>query len=95
MLQGVSLFIGLVFLIWFPLLLLSSGNPGNQPNLYYRASVSIGVQGYQPLFTRDQNEDQTAMSGSLFDKIRKQYNGMFLAEEERDTQLLTLQTVRV
>jgi len=50
--MGVLLFVGLSALIWFPLLLLMQGSPGNQQNPIEAASISIGFTGYAtPIFS--------------------------------------------
>jgi hypothetical protein len=43
--EGVLLFVVLVVLIWFPLLLLSSGSPTNVPNLVSKLNVQLGSHG--------------------------------------------------
>jgi hypothetical protein len=40
--QGVLLFVGLILLLWFPLLLLMSGNPANSENPVYDVHVTAG-----------------------------------------------------
>ena len=97
--QGVIIFVALVILIWFPLLILSSGNPSNQPNLYTSASITIGklaiskifdvflgISGSQSFFTRDQNSI-ASIDEDTFNTIRQTYSGL-LSSDIRDTQVL-------
>jgi len=73
--MGVLLFVGLSALIWFPLLLLMQGSPGNKDNPIVAASISIGFTGYAtPIFTgvAVQSNMKTGqdMGSALFNKLR-------------------------
>ena len=41
--MGLSLFVGLVVLLWFPLFLLSSANPTNKPNYVVTVTIEVGA----------------------------------------------------
>jgi hypothetical protein len=75
--MGVLLFIGLSALIWFPLLLLMQGSPGNQSNSILAASISIGFTGYAtPIYTgvavSANMKGKNNLSQDMFNKLRLQ-----------------------
>ena len=51
----------------------------------------IAIQGSQPQFERNQNEE-SLISGKMFNKIRETYGGL-LGEERRDTQVMSIPAV--
>ena len=74
--MGVLLFVGLAALIWFPLLLLMQGSPGNIDNPIIAASVSVGFTGYAtPIYTavavgKVSIKDWHSLSSDLFNELR-------------------------
>lgn len=73
--MGVLLFVGLSALIWFPLLLLMQGSPGNQPNPIVAATVSVGFTGYaSPIYTAvavgSNMKNSTDLGSTLFSQLR-------------------------
>lgn len=75
--MGVLLFVGLSALIWFPLLILMQGSPGNQQNPIVAATVSVGFTGYaSPIYTavavQANMKDGQSLGSSLFSTLRLQ-----------------------
>lgn len=76
--MGVLLFAGLSALIWFPLLILMQGSPGNQANPIVAATVSIGFTGYaSPIFTAvavpsNMRSAPNDMSSDTFNRLRSE-----------------------
>lgn len=74
--MGVLLFVGLSALIWFPLLILMQGSPGNQANPIITATVSVGFTGYaSPIYTAvavssNMKTGPRDMSSDVFNQLR-------------------------
>lgn len=81
-LQGVLLLAGLVFLIWFPLLLLSSGFPTSSRNLLEGSTLSIGIKGWENWYVASQTEALPLVSNTAFDHIRFKNRGILKDEKE-------------
>lgn len=47
---GGGLFIVLCFVIWFPLLIMMQGAPGNRPNYVRELTVTFAIEGFDPLY---------------------------------------------
>jgi hypothetical protein len=74
--MGVLLFVGLSALIWFPLLLLMQGSPGNVENPIVAAKISIGFTGYaSPIFTgvavANNIKKGSDLGSDLFNRLRQ------------------------
>eukprot|EP00026_Physarum_polycephalum_P000140 Phypoly_transcript_00140.p1 GENE.Phypoly_transcript_00140~~Phypoly_transcript_00140.p1 ORF type:complete len:2155 (+),score=404.49 Phypoly_transcript_00140:732-6467(+) len=87
---GVLLFIVLLFVIWFPLIILSSGLPGSQPNLVTNVQLSVGVQGWNAFFEINQDYDMSnsQVTNAQFNFIKK--NSFISSDDEKNTQILLI-----
>jgi hypothetical protein len=47
---GGGLFIVLCLIIWFPLLILMQGAPGNQPNYVREMTITFAIEGFDPIY---------------------------------------------
>ena len=91
-LVGAIAFIGLIALLWFPLFLLSSANPTNQPNQVVEATFEISVGGYSPFYHNLQDQNILTASSSQFDNIRRTFTSV-QGDESSDTQIINLHSV--
>lgn len=48
---GGGFLIGIIAVIWFPLVLFALGDTVGQPNLPYEVSISLRIGGYQPIYS--------------------------------------------
>lgn len=88
---GVILFVVLLFVIWFPLIILSSGLPGSSPNPVLNVDMSIGVVGWDPLYHINQDFNGSLVSSSTFSILRK--NPFITSDDSTNTQILTMPKV--
>ena len=89
---GALAFIGLIVLLWFPLFLLSSANPTNQPNGVVSATFDITVTGFPALYHNNQDQNINYASDEQFDTIRQNFKSVS-GDEEYDTQVIDLRLV--
>mgnify|MGYP005993317749 CR=1 FL=1 len=90
---GMLAFIGLIALLWFPLFLLSSANPTNQPNPVVDSTFEISVTGFSSFYHNDQDQEMYTATSSQFDSIRKTFPSV-TGDESSDTQIIDLHLVR-
>ena len=83
---GVLFFIGLVFVIWFPLIILSSGLPGSTSNPVTNLQMSVGVQGWEPFYQI--NQEFTAVYNSSAFRVLRANNGFITPDDASNTQIL-------
>jgi len=86
---GVLLFIALAFVIWFPLVIMSSGLPGSAPNPVTSIDFSVGVKGWDPFFTVNLDVPTGQLSSRDFSILRAN-NPFILPDEVTNTQILSL-----
>jgi hypothetical protein len=91
--EGIIPFIGLVVLIWFPLFLLSTGNPTFSENPVRQSSVHIGLDGFEPFYIMNQNYNITNVTAEEFRTIRNAYPSV-LSNEIKESQKIQLDKVQ-
>jgi len=91
--MGLSVFLILVVILWFPLFLLSSANPTNRPNLVTTISVQIGIPGWSPFYHMDQNQELVVVSSALFSNLSQTFSDL-VQDDRPNTQLTGLFSVR-
>mmetsp|Transcript_10938 Transcript_10938/g.33528 ORF Transcript_10938/g.33528 Transcript_10938/m.33528 type:complete len:3049 (+) Transcript_10938:220-9366(+) len=84
---GVGIFLGLALLLWFPLFLLSSANPNNQPNPIIAASMTVSFEGWEPIYSMHTSQDFSDFSKSDYATLNTLFPWI-LPDEQRDTQLV-------
>ncbi|BFZ13182.1 hypothetical protein BsWGS_16220 [Bradybaena similaris] len=74
-LVGGILLVVIIFIIWFPLVFFSFFNSVFISNPPYEASITIGITGYQPLFTvTAQGNNIVPLTDAEFGMLRKHYS---------------------
>jgi len=81
------LFLALVIVIWFPLIILSTGLPGTARNPVINFDLEIGVQGWDPFYHVNQAISGDAVSADAFSQLRV-FNSFIMADENPNTQIL-------
>eukprot|EP01087_Luapelamoeba_hula_P016396 TRINITY_DN5039_c0_g2_i7.p1 TRINITY_DN5039_c0_g2~~TRINITY_DN5039_c0_g2_i7.p1 ORF type:complete len:2374 (+),score=229.13 TRINITY_DN5039_c0_g2_i7:70-7191(+) len=90
-LYGVTFFIFLIAIIWFPLLLLSQGGIGTDVNRVQEARISIGLVGWESFYTTYESQNITGLSKSQFTEFRNTFS--FVLPDERSlTQTISFDT---
>jgi hypothetical protein len=88
---GGGLFLLLVAVIWFPLLALMQGAPGNEPN-YVRGFVAqLAIEGTDPLYETwiSMDEMTNDFDSAAFDQVRNQYS-FVLPDDRPNMQILNM-----
>eukprot|EP01105_Mastigella_eilhardi_P010937 TRINITY_DN2524_c0_g1_i4.p1 TRINITY_DN2524_c0_g1~~TRINITY_DN2524_c0_g1_i4.p1 ORF type:complete len:2370 (-),score=537.29 TRINITY_DN2524_c0_g1_i4:78-7187(-) len=67
---GFCFFFILCVILWFPLIVLSSGSPGTSTPLVSQVEFAVGVTGWPVLFFQSQNENIHKVSTSEFNDLR-------------------------
>eukprot|EP01094_Clydonella_sp_ATCC50884_P029310 TRINITY_DN9135_c0_g1_i2.p1 TRINITY_DN9135_c0_g1~~TRINITY_DN9135_c0_g1_i2.p1 ORF type:complete len:999 (+),score=344.71 TRINITY_DN9135_c0_g1_i2:353-2998(+) len=87
--MGLSLFLGLVILLWFPLFLLSSANPTNKPNYVVSATIEIGLPGWAPFYHLQAEQSEKPVSEALFTDLLNEFSNI-LPDDRPNTQQISL-----
>jgi hypothetical protein len=87
---GGGLFVVLCLVIWFPLLILMQGAPGNQPNYVRETTVTFAIEGFDPIYRTvlSQANIQQNVSQEYFAELRNKFS--FVLPDDRDNiQIMT------
>jgi len=83
------MFVALCILIWFPLLILSTGNPSYETHPVESAMVTFGIGGYEPLYSVDQNYNIDFVSSDEYSYLKGKYDGL-RKNDKKDVQKITV-----
>ena len=88
---GGGLFLLLVALIWFPLLALMQGAPGNQPNYVRGFRATIAIEGFDALYqvALSQDEMENDFNVGAFDQLRNDYS-FILPDDRTNMQIMNM-----
>lgn len=90
---GGGLFLLLVALIWFPLLALMQGAPGNQPNYVRSFRGTVSIEGFDALYetSLSRAEMTSEFSSTAFDELRNRYS-FILPDDRTNMQIMNMST---
>eukprot|EP01133_Synstelium_polycarpum_P001527 gene1527-1783_t len=94
---GVTFFVGLVLLLWFPLIILSSGLPGSNIEPVTSVKVQVSIMGWSPFVSINQDLSlegaggisNTFLSPDQFKNLTD-YNKFIMPDDQKGTQIIQL-----
>ncbi|KAH3764414.1 piezo-type mechanosensitive ion channel component 2 [Pelomyxa schiedti] len=80
--MGTGWIVMICAIMWFPLLLLSSGSPTNYTPLVSSSTIDISIKGWTPFYSQVQYSGITEITGSAFSDLRE--GRTFIEKDDSD-----------